>query len=180
MSSNCQFANGVRVYPTSRAALREIAKNIRRELKLENVARFPVVEFLEFMQQTVEDFDYQIVENDELSKSMFANYNPLSAMVSIKEKYYNMACIGHGFARWTLLHECLHHVLHRNQMAALSRQDNVPHKPFEDSEWQADALACELLMPLEMMNADMTVEEVAEKFGVSPQAARNRLKSICG
>ena len=176
MSTNCQFAKGVRVSPTSRATLRDTAQTIRRALKLENKAYFPVVEFLEVMQQTVEDFDFQIVTDDELPKGMFANYNPVTGIVSIKEKYYNMACTGNGFARWTLLHECLHHILHRNQMAALSRQDNEPHKPYEDSEWQADALACELLMPMGMLNENMSEKEVAETFGVSPKAARNRLK----
>ena len=180
MSKNGQFANGSRVKPISRDDLREIAKSIRSILQLENTPYFPVIRFLEILQRTQKDFDFQIVEKTELAKGMFSNYNPLKGLVSIIETYYVMAIEGNGFARWTILHECAHYILHRDQLAALARQDNEPHKPYEDSEWQANALTCELLMPIEMINADMTEEEVAEKFGVSPQAARNRLKSIRG
>ena len=180
MNNKYQFAKGVRVKPTSRAKLQEFAKLIRHVLKLESLLYFPVVHFLEFLQRSDDDFEFQIVENDKLPKRMFACYNPFEGIVYITEKIYKMANDGNGFARWTILHECLHHLLHRDQLAALARQDNEPHKPYEDSEWQADALTCELLMPIEMINADMTEEEVAEKFGVSPQAARNRLKSIRG
>lgn len=180
MSKSCQFAKGVRVKPTSRAKLQEFAKLIRRVLKLESLLCFPVVHFLEFLQRTDDDFEFQIVENNELPKGMFACYNPFEGIVYITEKIYKMANDGNGFARWTILHECLHHLLHRDQLTALARQDNEPHKPYEDSEWQADALTCELLMPLDLINADMTEEEVAEQFGVSPLAARNRLENIRG
>ena len=178
MSKDCQFASGVRVNPTSRAKLQEVAKIIRKILQLEDTPYFPFVRFLEILQRSQDDFEFQIVEKKELPKGLFADYNPLMRLVRIVETYYEMANKGNGFARWTILHECCHYILHRDQLTALARQDNEPHKPYEDSEWQADALACELLMPLEMMNADMTEEEVAKTFGVSPKAARNRLKLV--
>ena len=124
---------------------------MRQVLHLENTPYFPVVRFLEFLQQALEDFDYEVVDDKEILKGMFANYNPLTGFVQIKETIYIMANKGNGFTRWTILHECLHHILHRNQIAALARQDNMPHKPYEDSEWQANTLARELLMPLEMI-----------------------------
>ena len=178
MSSKSQFAKGVRVLPCSTATLRELARKIRQVLHLENTPCFPVVRILEFFQQTLEDFDFEIVEDHELPKGMFANYNPLTGFVQIKETFYKMANEGNGFARWTILHECLHHILHRNQIAALARQDNSAHRPYEDSEWQADTLACELLMPIEMIDTGMSAEEIAAKFGVSLKAARIRLEKM--
>lgn len=178
MSPKSPFAKGVRVKPCSKADLRNLAIAIRRTLRLENVAKFPVIRFLEFLQLEFEDFEYEIVPPGTLPKGVFSWFNPFKGIVSICETYYIMANKGNGFARWTILHECLHFILHKDQMAALARKDNHSHRIYEDSEWQADTLACELLMPLDHINKDMTVEEVAKLFGVSQKAARIRLNNL--
>ena len=77
--------------------------------------------------------------------------------------------------RFTLAHEFGHMVLHNSEVQgfprAISRESN--HKPFRDSEWQADAFAAELMMPAERARG-LSAEEIARRFGVSLQAARIR------
>ena len=177
MSNTSQFASGSRVKPHSRADFREFARRIRKTLRLDKIPKFPVVRFLEYMQQTFVGFDFMVVGKGELPKGMYAYYNPITDMVVIEERFYNMANQGNGFAIWTILHECAHRLIHRDQLAALARQDNSPHAAYEDSEWQANALVAELMMPAEMIHDGMTVEEIVETFGVSPKAARTRLNN---
>ena len=178
MNMKSKFARGIRVTPRSKAELLAFAHVIRAAFHLENTPYFPVVQFLESLSVMFDDFNYEIVEPGVLPKREFACFNPFNGMISICETYYKMANEGNGFARWTILHECLHFLLHRNQLGALARQDNSPHKIYEDSEWQVNVVVCELLMPSNMISKDMTVEEVAEKFGVSKAAASNRLKNL--
>ena len=178
MTHSSQFSRGVRVRPCSLHDLRTIAQKIRRALSLENIAWFPVIRFLELLQRTVDGFDFEIVPKGELPKGTFAYFDPITWIVRIGEPYYGMANKGDGFARWTILHECLHFFLHRNQLMALARQDNRPHKIYEDSEWQADTLAREILMPIDLITPGMTVEEVAATFGVSKKAAKYRLDKL--
>ncbi len=178
MNPKSQFAKGIRVKPCSKDDLRKLAVAIRKALRLEDVPKFPIIRFLEFLQWEFEDFDYEIVEPGTLPKGVFAWFEPFTGMVSICETYYKMANEGNGFARWTVLHECLHYILHKDQMSALARQDNNSHKIYEDSEWQADTLACELLMPLNQINKEMAIDDVVKRFGVSPKSARNRLNKL--
>ena len=174
------FARGVCVKGKSIADLRDLAISMRNSLHLEFTPKFPVIRFLEFLQWKFDDFELEIVPPGTLPKGVFACYNPSSGFVTICDTYYNMANEGNGFARWTILHECAHYILHKNQIAALYRQNNRSHQIYEDSEWQADTLVCELLLPLTLINKNMSVEDVAEIFGVSKQAAKNRLNKIYG
>ncbi|MBO4618891.1 MAG: ImmA/IrrE family metallo-endopeptidase [Victivallales bacterium] len=177
MNHSSKFASGIRVTGRSRVELRDVASLIRKTLRLEKCAKFPVIRFLEYMQRTFEGFDFEIVEKVELPKGIYAYYNPIQDCVVIDERFYALANQGNGFALWTILHECAHRILHRKQMAAFARQDRTPHKPYEDSEWQANTLVAELMMPPEMLHDGMTAEEIVEKFGVSPKAAEVRLET---
>ena len=56
-------------------------------------------------------------------------------------------------------------------------EKDVPHKPYEDSEWQANVFACELLIPHYRLHDGMTVDDVVERFGVTPAAAKSALKN---
>ncbi len=174
-SKTRKFAYGVQVTPVSRVELRELAQKIRRWLKLEEVDYLPVPRLLEVLQALLDDFEFFICEKPDLPKDTFASYVPELHCVVIKETFYDMDCKGDGFARWTIVHEFAHHILHRNQLASLARKNNTKPRPFEDSEWQADAFACELLIPRYRLQEGITAEEIVERFGVTPAAARRTL-----
>ncbi len=99
--------------------------------------------------------------------------------------------LGKSRARFTLAHELGHRVLHTLELMKLSRlphteaallRTRVPvHPNCEDTEWQANAFAAAMLMPvrglrdLERAIGHLDDRNVAIRFSVSRCAARNRL-----
>ena len=98
---------------------------------------------------------------------------------------------GRARAGYFVAHELGHCVLHTEQLVRLAQMPSnqqaafhrglIAHKPFEDTEWQANAFAGALLMPaggiaaLERHHRVITVSLIADQFGVSMEAASYRL-----
>lgn len=98
--------------------------------------------------------------------------------IKIREDVYEKATQGDGRARFTILHEVGHLLMHDNDRVALCRKsDNVPLKTYEDPEWQADAFAGELLIA-EHLVRDMSVNEIEIHCGASHAAAEYQYKQI--
>lgn len=53
---------------------------------------------------------------------------------------------------------------------------NLPS--YRNSEWQADALTAEILMPYNPIKQGMSVKEIQRRYGVSASAARCRRNKI--
>jgi hypothetical protein len=119
--------------------------------------------------------------------------------IILSEQTYDWLELSHPRGKHSLIHECAHVVLHPKllqqlslmpmpEKAALYRGGPVPHKFFEDTEWQADALSSAITMPANPIHR-LEVErerkrnrltlagEMAERFGVSQQAAGYRLNT---
>jgi Zn-dependent peptidase ImmA (M78 family) len=98
---------------------------------------------------------------------------------------------GRPRAGYFVAHELGHCVLHSDQLVRLAQmptnqqaafhRGRIGHKPFEDTEWQANAFAGALLMPargiagLEQDYRVVTLSLMMDQFGVSRQAASYRL-----
>jgi Zn-dependent peptidase ImmA (M78 family) len=52
------------------------------------------------------------------------------------------------------------------------------HQFFEDSEWQANAMAAALLMPIEACRKSKNATQLAKMCGTSAQAAQYRLERL--
>lgn len=123
----------------------------------------------------------------------YARYDRGRKLIEIlaSERIYEWLERGHPRASYFVAHELGHCVLHTdqlirlaqmptNQQAALHR-DRVGHKPFQDTEWQANAFASALLMPargiasLEQRYGSVSAELIVDQFGVSREAAGYRL-----
>lgn len=91
----------------------------------------------------------------------------------IRKDVYDALHAGDPRARFTIAHEFGHFVLHDG--IALARSNARSHKVYEDSEWQANCFAAELLAPKDQCK-DLTEDEIMEKFKVSRQCAGFRLK----
>lgn len=166
------FASGVRVFPTSVEKLREQAREIRKLVNLTEELFFPVLKYLAILQELkIDGFDFEIVDDNELPQNTFAVFKPQKCLLLIKNSIYEKAYKNDGFARFVIMHEICHFWLHRKQELALQRRNSYDHKPYEDSEWQANTLAREILAPIYMIKEDMTIENIAEKFGISKAAA---------
>jgi len=97
----------------------------------------------------------------------------------------------HPRAAYFVAHELGHCVLHTDQLVRLAQmptnqqaafhRGRADHKPYEDTEWQANAFASALLMPaagmaaLEDEGLELDPLFVARRFRVSKEAANYRL-----
>jgi hypothetical protein len=124
----------------------------------------------------------------------YARYDRVRKLIEIlaSERTYERLEQRHPRAAYFVAHELGHCVLHTdqlirlaqmpvNQQAALHR-DRAGHKPFRDTEWQANAFAGALLMPahgiasLEKRYGLVNTGTLVEQFGVSREAAGYRLR----
>jgi Zn-dependent peptidase ImmA (M78 family) len=97
----------------------------------------------------------------------------------------------HPRAAYFIAHELGHCVLHTDQLVRLAQlptaqqaafhRGRADHKSFQDTEWQANALASALLMPargiraMESEFALVTASMIADQFSVSLEAAGYRV-----
>jgi len=167
--------NTFKVKPCSRSDLRKLANLIRKQLKITS-PWFPIVEMLDIVTRIIDPFNYCIDEDSEFPENVHAFWDPQEHTMYIRETVYNNACDGKGRDRMTIAHEFGHVLLHTNQYPVLER--NLARKnirPFESSEWQAKTFAAELLLPASQISDTDTAEELADKFGVSVEAAEIQL-----
>jgi Zn-dependent peptidase ImmA (M78 family) len=124
----------------------------------------------------------------------FTRYNESNNVIEIlaSEQTYRRLESGHPRAAYFVAHELGHCTLHTDQLVRLAQlptqqqaafhRGRADHKPFEDTEWQANALASALLMPaqgllsLEQEQHELDAAVVAAQFGVSIEAAGYRLE----
>lgn len=93
--------------------------------------------------------------------------------------------------RFTIAHECGHLLLHKAEFHVdrrlhVNRRDEKSSMATDPDEIEANRFAAELLMPFELMKADLVgrmidveddnqIRELAEKYGVSAQAMTLRV-----
>lgn len=113
--------------------------------------------------------------------------------VVISDQTYSLLGADHVRARSTVCHEVGHALIHTEQIIRLAglslvsqvafHRERNPHKPFMDTEWQANAFSSALLMPasgiskLRERHGSLTPLMIAEHFGVSSESASYRLQS---
>lgn len=162
-----------------RKDLRNYATGIRKKLHLENVLRFPAVEFLESLPALIGDNSlYYDCVNDSAwdVPDVHAYYDLEENCIRIKESVYiGAARHNNGRDRMTVTHECCHVLLLRHSGLTLTRNftGNVP--AYRDPEWQAKCLAGELMVPAPLVR-NMSPSDIATECGVSLQAARYQLQ----
>lgn len=166
------------VEPKSRMELRELARMLRRCLKLEDEKYFPITELLDVLPEIFNNFSYEIVEDDELPAGTHADTDVRTGHIRIRESVYDGACNGAGRDRMTIAHELGHFFTLCFWEFRLERNFSQREvKTFQDPEWQAKCFAGELLVPAHLMNG-CSVDEIVAECGVSYAAARCQYKHI--
>lgn len=96
----------------------------------------------------------------------------------IRADVYDKLSEGSAFSRYTVVHEFSHIVL--DHAVTLHRGAVLgQHEWWEDSEWQANNLTAELLMPVAVVRAlGGNSQLIQQRCGVSAPAAENRLKNL--
>ncbi len=164
----------VRVAPTSRLKLRKSAEKVRSLLGVK-VPGFPSDAFDLLLSGNFPEYKFDVLEADIMGPHHGLT-EPDQKIMFLREDVYEGAMRGDGRDRFTFAHELGHLLLHSGNY--LARYDpsapNPTHKKYEDSEWQADNFAAELLMPIAAVKKCADPTELMEMCEVSYMAASVR------
>ncbi len=163
--------------PMKRADLFAHANKVREIFGLASVPLLPIVELTEIgLTNALPGFGIDIVEVDDLTKSIYAEYLPDHKLLRIREDVYERAIRGVPRDRFTLAHEFAHAVLHTD--TRLHRQ-HVSSRPvaYCCPEWQANTFAGELLVPFNLYNQIGDPADACTVFGVSSVVIDKQVKA---
>lgn len=173
---------GSLVSPRSVKEIRHIAMRVRGILELPRLIN-NMEHFLEKL--FIFGITIDVVDNESMGLGGWqhseACCNPETAVIWLPNNTYCDACNNEPRAKFTIFHELGHILLaHRRILHRNTTNNNINYKPYEDSEWQADQFAAEILMPLEEIRLFglSTTEQIQNLFGVSFQAADNRIRKL--
>jgi len=187
--------------PQSYSSLEPIAAHVRARLlpgrsDVEHIPGLELFERLDEYSVSVRGANLRLqygVENLPSGLEAQAHYSmdEGAIVVVLTETTYEDLAAGTGRALFTVAHEIGHAVLHPNELVerrlanvdsqALHRGTVAGHKPFMDTEWQANGFAAAMLMPatglVQLEQAGrLDARTVAGTYLVSLQAAELRLK----
>lgn len=168
--------HSMKVAALKRVEIRKFATDLRRELGLEGNLWFPIMEYVELMIPRLdEQYYFRVADLSELGSSHGLTYrDDEGVFIAIREDVYDRACREEGRDRGTVAHEAGHYHLHV-RAPVFARSFGGEIRTCEDPEWQAKCFQGELLVP-RMLVKGMAVWDVAEKCGVSYDAAEYQLK----
>lgn len=156
--------------PMSRMEISKLANTLRKLLKLDDIFYVDVVRLLELALPEI-GVDYDIIEKSRMPQEALAV--PEESLILIRDDVYHRAIKNDGRARFTIIHEIGHFLMHKSNRISFARgNSNVP--VYMDPEWQANVFAGEFLMPYDLVK-DMDVESVIKKCGVTRSAAQTQL-----
>ena len=172
-----------RTKPLKREQIREIASFVRTNIfKCKNKYYFDVIKALELMPHKFNNVTFEIVDDndpdlEDVPATTIPDLNG-NYLIKIKESVYEGAYFRKvGGYRNHIMHEISHCILFI--LGFFPHIDvaygNRDLKPYESVEWQAKALAGEILIPYEATRG-MDYKAIKKRCKVSEDAARNRLK----
>ena len=173
-----QHDYGYEVPPCSRKQLIDHAHSIHKAVGYKGETAFPILELIEFVFPAVyDDFDFVILPEPEMGDD-FGLTLPDEHVIKLREDVYEAAEAGQGFGRMVAAHESSHLLRHEKIPVSLARRKATKEIPsYRSSEWQANAMAGALLMPASKI-VDMTVQEIIERYKVTPTAAETQLRKV--
>ncbi|WP_029906074.1 ImmA/IrrE family metallo-endopeptidase [Mycoplasmopsis opalescens] len=171
--------------PITRAEIRRIAKVFKSWLNLNGVTPFPILLTLEKLCTLIDNFNYSIIEDKEWDKQYEESpsmvcYSENEFNIKIKESVYIKASkYKDGASRMHIAHEISHFILLKNGFVPVDdvvwENNSLPN--YESAEWQAKALACEILVDIDSIGI-MSTEELMKKNQISRSAAEYITKNL--
>ncbi len=171
-----------RTRKTSREEIRRYSNQIRKKFHCRNKYYFDVIKAFEMMPILFPNVAVEIVEDDDIDlvgvpsttiPDMSGHYT-----IKVKESVYDRAYTGkNGGCRMHIMHEMCHVFLFElGYFPFVDRAyKNLELEPCESAEWQAKALAGEVMIPYES-TCNMTSQSIVKKCKVSTEAANKRIK----
>lgn len=178
------WLHGVRVPPLSILQLRELAGLVRDSSRLTPLEPFPVLYFLEHsLPEAFPGFDFTVVDqlpdgNEACAYPDGCSEHLDGPLIKLTTRVYDGAYAGRGRDRLTILHEAAHVILHGKVAVHHRNPRGADLRPYENSEWQANQLAAELLMPVQSFSICSSLAEFCKQMGVSREAAKLRGKKL--
>jgi hypothetical protein len=167
---------GLKVQGRSRQEIRAVSDRIRETLGL-LLPRPDVQRFLEHDLFDKAGIVFHVAEIDDMGQNEALTF-PDRDEIHIRADVYDALVGGDLRARFTVIHEFAHWLLHPDLGLARSSPGSM-HQFFEDSEWQADAFAAEFLMPADLLVKHCrTAVQAAAMFGVSLDVAITRVNVL--
>ena len=162
--------------PLKRANLRTLAKLVRKIFQVEDRMYVPVITILEHVMLLLfPNFSYEYVPKEVFPDKKHAETDIVNHIIRIREDVYYGAANGNGRDRMTIMHEIAHYILLVICGVNFERNfENADVITYKDPEWQAKALAGEIMCPHDMIQS-LSAYEVAQKCGVSLSAAKYNL-----
>jgi Zn-dependent peptidase ImmA (M78 family) len=159
--------------PLQRIRLRAIATKLRELSGSNDKLYFPIVQFIEhIMPCFFLGFHLEVMPIDYFPPNIHAETEIKEKVIRIREDVYHGAIRGFGRDRMTLAHEVGHYILLVAKGLKLYRSfKETDIEAFRDPEWQAKALAGELLCPFHLIKG-MAAPQIALACGVSDMAAQ--------
>ena len=175
-------ALGYRVSPRTRKVRRKIAESWWSGLRSTDC--YPIVYVVDVLlsKHFGDRYQFAVLEEHQMGDSHGLT-DPDQLIMLIRKDVYDGACQGVGRDRFTLAHELGHLMLHSGHRYLERIDPNAPrsiptHKKYEDSEWQADTFAAEILMPVHVVKKCATPAVLSSVAGVSYQAADVRFRVL--
>lgn len=169
---------GFKVKPRNIKQVRKVASTLHEVFSLNTNESIDVISLIDIdIPKKLDGFHYEVVPDQEMG-DYAGLYYPTEMKMELKESVYDGACSGNGQDKFTIAHEIGHMILHSDEVALAKTTSDTNHRRFEDSEWQADQFAAELIMPFDAVVNLKSPEEIQEKFKVSAQAARVRFEKV--
>lgn len=164
--------------PMSREDIINYSIQLRKNFKLGKRLRFPVCEIFEIFPEIFNECTTEICADKEFDADTHATTDITNKVIKIKESVYDGAVSGNGRDRMTLLHEMCHYILLVVNSMSLTRKFSRKLIPaYKDPEWQAKALAGELMMPRKLI-ANLSIEQISHECGVSLDGAKLQYNMI--
>lgn len=173
--------SGYKVAPLNKLELRRIATGFRAILKEEGCySNSPIFLDVTKVLESVlfrAGYNLHVLPDEELTETA-AFTIPERQLIVLRQSVYDSLDADDPFARYTVIHEFSHIAL--SHSVTLHRNAELgKHEWYEDSEWQANNLTAEILMPVEVVkNLKSDANLVAKECGVSNQAATIRIKNL--
>ena len=179
------WLHGVEVPPLKISNIRDVTETIRSASSLNHAAKYPVLSLLEHWMHLVFDgYDWEVREHLPNNQEACCYPdgcpdNPNGPLIILREDVYDAACSGNGRARFTVAHEIGHVFLHKDVPSVHNRmRKGADLQAYENSEWQANTFAGELLMPKSSFAGKCSLDEYCEEMGVSREAAFVQAKKL--
>lgn len=166
-----------RVVPAMSAnEIEQAATKVRHIFGIEQDSRVAMDRLLDtVMEDALDGYVFTVVEDDYMP-DMLGSTGLDHYEICLPNTTYEALCEGDPEARHTAAHEFGHLLLHSRQSKAMAK--TAKYNELVDPEWQADYFADAWLMPRVGVQKCHSIQEVADRFTVTYEAAERRYNEV--